>query len=165
MRILIFLSFLLCVPQALSQEASQAFRATEYPLPRFASLRSNEVYVRTGPGQKYPVQWVFRKKGIPVEIVLEYDIWRKIKDVEGQQGWVHKSLLSGRRTGFIRGEEQVALQTKPKQNNKIQAYLEPNVLVDIALCDGTWCHVNAAGYKGWLKQSSIWGVYEAEKFD
>ena len=153
------------LPAAAESQKSEAFRSTEYPLPRFVSLRSSEVYVRTGPGKKYPVQWIFRKKGIPVEIVLEYDVWRRIKDFDGHEGWVHKSLLSGKRTGFIQSEEQVSVRIKPKQNSKIQAYLEPEVLIDVVECGGAWCRVNAAGYKGWLKQSSIWGVYESEKFD
>ena len=165
--ICVFFAFLGLHPSvtAAQQQKSEAFRSTEYPLPRFVSLRSNEVYVRTGPGKKYPVQWIFRKKGIPVEIILEYDVWRRIKDFDGHEGWVHKSLLSGKRTGFIQSSEQVALHIKSKQNSKIQAYLEPEVLIDIVECEEGWCRVNAAGYKGWLKQSSIWGVYEAEKFD
>ncbi len=165
MRIVFLVIILLICPSAYAQDAPKAFRSTEYPLPRFVSLRSSEVYVRTGPGQKFPVQWIFTKKGIPVEITLEYDVWRKIKDFEGQEGWVHKSLLSGKRTGFAQSEKQIPLHIKSKENSNIQAYLEPKVLIHIALCDGTWCRVNAAGYKGWLKQSSIWGVYEAEKFD
>ena len=100
---LFFAFFLLSAPvfaekQPESQKESKAFRSTEYPLPRFVSLRSDEVYVRTGPGQKYPVQWIFRKKDVPVEIILEYDVWRKVKDYDGHEGWVHKTLLSGKRT-------------------------------------------------------------------
>src|SRR5437660_12925684 len=70
------------------------------PLPRFASLRSDEVNVRTGPGTRYPVDWVFKRKGMPVEIVAEYENWRKIRDWQGASGWVHQSLLTGKR-GFI----------------------------------------------------------------
>lgn len=121
--------------------------------------------MRTGPGQKYPVQWIFRKKGIPVEITLEYDVWRKIKDYDGHEGWVHKTLLTGKRYGFIQGDENVSIFRKPTNNSRIQAYLEPEVLVALDECDGQWCRVNADGYKGWLRQSLIWGVYEAENFD
>lgn len=164
---LLFTAFFLSgsVVFASEDEKSSAFRSTEYPLPRFVSLRSNEVYVRTGPGQKYPVQWIFRKKGIPVEITLEYDVWRKIKDYDGHEGWVHKTLLTGKRYGFIQGDENVSIFRKPTNNSRIQAYLEPEVLVALDECDGQWCRVNADGYKGWLRQSLIWGVYEAENFD
>ena len=95
---------LLCVFPGVSgaETEKDAFRSTPYPLPRYVSLASDQVYVRAGPGSRYPIQWEFRKKGLPVEIVLEFDTWRKIKDYEGQEGWVHQSLLSGRRTGLIR---------------------------------------------------------------
>lgn len=146
-------------------KASQAFRSTEYPLPRFVSLRSNEAYVRTGPGRKYPVKWVYKRAGIPVEIVLEYDVWRKIHDFDGEKGWVHKSLLSGNRTAFILGEELVGLYKKPSQDSRVRAYLQPNLLVSVEGCDDGWCRVEAREYSGWLKQSTIWGVYEAENFN
>lgn len=164
---LLFIGFSLLfgVSQAAEGDKADAFRSTEYPLPRFVSLRSDEVYVRTGPGQKYPVQWIFRKKGIPVEITLEYDVWRKIKDYDGHEGWVHKSLLTGKRYGLILSEEKVAIHRKPKDNSAVQAFFEPEVLVSLDECDGQWCRVAAGGYKGWLEQSAIWGVYEAENFD
>src|SRR5919204_606278 len=71
------------------------------PLPRFASLRSDEVNVRTGPGTRYPVDWVFKRKGMPVEIVAEFENWRKIRDWQGASGWVHQSLLTGKRSFII----------------------------------------------------------------
>lgn len=162
----VFAVFLGFNPDCVEAETkSGAFRSTDYPLPRFVSLRSNEVYVRTGPGQKYPVQWIFKKKGVPVEITLEYDTWRKIKDYDGHEGWVHKSLLIGKRTGFVRSKNNVSILKKKNNNSDIQAYLEPNVLVGVNECDGQWCHVSASGYKGWLEQSLIWGVYEHENID
>ncbi|MGB0720715.1 MAG: SH3 domain-containing protein, partial [Bdellovibrionales bacterium] len=99
----LFLLFVVLFPCiAFAQDAVDPFRSTAYPLPRFAALASNEIYVRAGPGKQYPVQWVFKKAGLPVEIVLEFDHWRKIKDYEGASGWVHKSLLSGRRTAIVK---------------------------------------------------------------
>ncbi|MCB1721564.1 MAG: SH3 domain-containing protein [Rhodospirillales bacterium] len=166
MRILILTLWILIfsLPVA-AQEPSKAFRTTDLPLPRFVSLHSGEVYVRSGPGQKYPVQWILKKKGLPLEIILEYDIWRKVKDYDGHEGWVHKSLLSGRRTGFIHNDKTVSIHRKPNDKSKIHAYLEPEVLVEIEQCVEGWCHVNASGYKGWLPQKFIWGVYEDEEFD
>ncbi|MCB9984040.1 MAG: SH3 domain-containing protein [Rhodospirillales bacterium] len=158
------LLFFICAP-VYAEEASKAFRATDLPLPRFVSLHSSEVYVRSGPGQKYPVQWIFKKSGLPVEIVLEYDIWRKIKDYDGHEGWVHKSLLSGNRAGFIHSEDNISIHKKPNEKSKILAYLEPEVLIEIDECTQGWCKVNASGYKGWMPQKFIWGVYETEEFD
>lgn len=155
--ILIFLSF-----PAFAQEQKDAFRATNYPLPRFVSLGSDEIFVRTGPGIKYPVKWVFNRKGLPVEITLEYDHWRKIKDVEGQEGWLHKTLLSGKRTALISAESQTTMYQKPDINSAPAAYLEPNVVVKIKECGIEWCKIDASGYKGWLQKQNLWGVYADE---
>src|SRR5258706_546116 len=82
-----------------------AANAASLPLPRFVSLKSEEANVRTGPGTRYPIQWVYHRAGMPVEIVEEYDLWRKIRDVEGTTGWVHKTMLAGNRTALIKGKE------------------------------------------------------------
>lgn len=158
--LIIFASF-----PAFAQEEETAFRSTGYPLPRFVSLRSDQVYVRSGPGQKYPVQWVFKKSALPVEIILEYDVWRKIRDVEGQVGWIHKSLLSGRRSAFVKGKQLAPIYKKMSKNSQVMAKLEPKVLVSVAECTSEWCFVNASGYKGWIDKTHLWGVYEHEKFD
>ena len=79
--------FLLSIfSSAYAADGRDAFRSTEFPLPRFVSIAVGEVFVRAGPGLKFPVKWVLKKKKMPVEIVLEYDNWRKIRDVDGDQG-------------------------------------------------------------------------------
>ena len=83
---------------------SQAGRSTGLPLPRFVSLAADRVNVRFGPGKQYPVNWVFARKGLPVEIIAEFDTWRKIRDYDGEEGWIHSSLLSSRRTIMVTGE-------------------------------------------------------------
>ncbi len=161
-------SFLCLAPHlayAQNDEDSSAFRTTEFPLPRFVSLRSDEVYVRTGPGRKYPVSWIFKKKALPVEIVLEYDAWRKIKDIDGEEGWIHKSLLSGRRTGIVSENDEIKMYKKPSDSSGLLAKLEPKFVVKIDRCGQGWCYVDAQGFEGWVQQKSIWGVYADEQFD
>lgn len=158
-----FLFFLIITTAAQAQDT--AFKSTEFPVPRFVSTRSDQVYVRTGPGQKYPILWVYNTSGIPVEIVLEYDNWRKIKDFDGQTGWVHKSLLTGRRYAFVGANENQKLFRKPNKNNSIIALLEPKSRVKLEACGHGWCEINAQGYKGWIEQKALWGVYDHEEFD
>lgn len=148
-----------------SPGAPSAFRSTPYPLPRFVSIGSDQVFVRSGPGQRYPVEWEYKRKGVPVEIILEYDAWRKIRDFDGQVGWVHHTLLSGRRAGFVLGGSVVTVYAKARDDSQVQAYVEPKALVDVSQCNGSWCQVNASGYKGWVAQKKLWGVYESEVFD
>ncbi len=163
--LLVFGAFSPVSAQETARNVPNAFRSTEYPLPRFVSLGSNEAYVRSGPGRKYPILWVYKKRSVPVEIILEYDVWRKIHDFDGQKGWVHKTLLSGRRTGFIKGEELVSLYKKPRKDSRVAAYLQPKLLIAIDSCDNGWCEVDAKEYTGYLEQSVIWGVYEDENFN
>ncbi len=154
------------VSYAGQQAPSTAFRSTAFPLPRFVSLSSDEVFVRSGPGSRYPVKWVYHRKGLPVEVILEYEIWRKIKDFEGETGWVHQSLISGKRTAMIKdGGQKVALLQKPKESGHKTAFLEPRVIVNIDKCAEKYCQVSASGYKGWVDRSKIWGIYDKEIID
>lgn len=142
-----------------------AFRSTNYPLPRFASMASDKVFVRAGPGMQYPVLWVFEKKHYPVEIVLEFENWRKIKDRDGETGWVHLSLLSGRRYGFVTGEEKIPAHRKSALDSEVMAFLEPGVIARISECDGGFCKLATSGYRGWVERKLIWGVYENENLN
>lgn len=164
MRYVILLLLLLSTP-VFAQTSENPFRSTEYPLPRFVSLASSEAYIRSGPGKKYPVQWVFKRSGLPVEIILEFEHWRKIRDVEGQEGWLHKSLLSGKRTALVKTDEDVPIYSKASSDSKMAAYLEPMVLVQVKECNGEWCYIDASGYKGWIQQQNLWGVYPKESFE
>jgi len=132
------------------------------PLPRFASLRSDEVNVRTGPGTRYPVDWVFKRKGMPVEIVAEYENWRKIRDWQGASGWVHQSLLTGKRS-FIVPSKPTTLHKTPATAAEVVAKLEPEVMGEIRSCSGDWCRVKVTGgVSGWLERTELWGVYKSE---
>src|SRR5499426_3958988 len=132
------------------------------PIPRFASLRSDEVNVRTGPGTRYPVDWVFKRKGMPVEIVAEYEVWRKFRDWQGASGWVHQSLLTGKRS-FIIPAKPANLHKTPAASAEVMAKLEPEVMGEIRSCAGDWCRVRVtSGVSGWLERTAFWGVYKSE---
>lgn len=151
--------------------------STGLPLPRFATTRSTPINVRVGPGTRYAIAWVYVKAGTPVEIIQEFDTWRKIRDVDGAEGWVHQNLLSGKRAGITapwRAGDQVPLRTGRSATDGVRAYLGSGFRVDIGGCDGSWCEVAAsaqadngasATYSGFLPQTDIWGVYEGETFN
>ncbi len=150
---------------AAEDQSSPAFRSTAFPLPRFVSLSSDEVFARSGPGSRYPVKWTYHKKGLPVEVILEYEVWRKIRDFEGETGWVNQSLISGKRTAIIKNSGQVPLLQKPRESATKLAMLDPRVVVGLDKCEGEWCRVSITGYQGWLKRDQIWGVYDKENID
>lgn len=136
------------------------------PLPRFASLRAGEVNVRTGPGVQYPIDWVFQRQGLPVEVIAEYRTWRKIRDWQGTQGWVHQSLLAGKRTVIVVGGTRT-LHSKPEPEAKVVAHLEAGVVANLVICpDGTtWCRIEVDGFDGWLRRVDFWGVLKDEVTD
>lgn len=133
------------------------------PVPRFVTLAPDEVNLRTGPGIRYPIRLILRKQGLPVEVIREFDVWRQVRDRDGDEGWVHKSMLSGRRGVIVIGATQVVLR-KPEDGARPVVRLEQGVIANLETCQGEWCEVAVGGYDGWLKREAVWGVYPDEQF-
>jgi SH3-like domain-containing protein len=105
-----------------------------------------------------------------MEIVQEYDNWRRVRDSEGAEGWINQSLLSGRRTALVapwqRGESaQIPLRARPDAEAALVAQLEPGVMGTVRSCDGQWCRLEFDGPSGYLEQALVWGVYPGEKLE
>ncbi len=126
------------------------------------SLKSDEVNVRTGPGMRYPIQWVYHRSGMPVEIVEEYDVWRKIRDSEGTTGWVHKTMLDGKRNVMIKGKEAHIVRIDSEEDAKPILKAEPMVTARLMECQPEWCRIQVSGRKGWIEKKYLWGVYPDE---
>src|SRR4051794_482885 len=136
--------------------------ASGLPLPRFASLASGEVNVRTGPGKEYPIHWVYTRPGLPVRIVDEYDVWRLVEDPDGDKGWTHSSLLSLRRTVVVKGGTQ-AMRRSADANSAVILRAEAGVVGELLNCDHhAWCRVEIDGRRGWLPRDAVWGVLASE---
>lgn len=144
--------------------------ASGLPVPRFASLKSDRVNLRQGPGTDYPTSWVFRRAGLPVEVVKEFETWRQVRDADGVTGWVLQSLLSGRRTAVVLPWEvkqsgarpQTSIYADDTANSRVVAIIEAGVIADITSCDGRWCVVSVDTYTGNIEQKNLWGVYAGE---
>nr|WP_306264529.1 SH3 domain-containing protein [Pararhizobium sp. IMCC3301] len=143
-------------------------------LPRFVSLKSNQVNVRVGPGREYDIAWIFVKGGLPVEVFQESDNWRRIRDASGNSGWVFHSLLSGRRTALVTpwasAAEPLPLYRERSPGAKLNARLETGVLLSIDECDGVWCRADLRdssnqSFRGYVQQNKLWGVYPNEEFE
>ncbi len=133
------------------------------PLPRWASLRSDAVNLRTGPGTRYPIEWQYHRRDLPVEIQREFEAWRLIVDQDGVKGWVHSAVLMGRRSFVVRGKEHV-LRKSGADDAAPVAILKPGVVGRIRACEAAkaWCEVQVFEYRGWLKRDDIWGIYPGE---
>ena len=139
------------------------------PLPRYVSLKSARVNLRVGPGRDYAVTWLYLKPGLPVEVIQEYDLWRRVRDSEGTEGWVYHSLLSGQRTAIaapwlVGKNSTVDMHGAAAPDGTVVARMEPGVVATVDECGFGWCEVEAGGRKGFVAQSQIWGVYPDEKF-
>jgi SH3-like domain-containing protein len=130
-------------------------------LPRFASLRSEEVNLRVGPGENYPIEWVFKRKDMPVEILEEFQNWRRVQDWQGDKGWVLDRMITGKRDVIVAGTVR-ALFRQPDPGAPIVARAEPGVIARLIEFQGPWCHIEAGGFKGWVQRSEVWGVYPDE---
>ncbi|MFM7083580.1 MAG: SH3 domain-containing protein [Hyphomicrobium sp.] len=141
-----------------------------FPLPRYVSLKSDEVNLRSGPGKEYPSQWIYRRAGLPVEVIKEFEGWRQVRDADGVSGWVNQTLLSGRRTALIlpweikQGKETpiIALRENDSENAHASAMVEAGVIANIQSCDSKWCYVTVDKFKGYIEQKKLWGIYEGE---
>ena len=166
-RLVLALAALLLLPAAAAL-AQQVGSVTGLPLPRYASLKTDRVNLREGPSKDHPTTWVFQRAGLPVEITAEFETWLKVRDSEGTEGWVLHSLLSGRRTALVapgKKKEEFKLFTSPRTSGDLAATLQSGVIVNIRSCDGAWCLVDGEGFKGYIQQSNLWGVYPGDRVD
>lgn len=133
------------------------------PIPRWVSLRADPVNLRTGPGVRYPIEWVFVRKGLPVEVVGEFESWRQIRAQDGTTGWVHQTMLSGRRTATI-ADGGTRLLGEPASDAAVTAFVEPGVMGSLERCAGEWCRLVLDRYEvgGWIPRKALWGVYDGE---
>jgi SH3-like domain-containing protein len=138
------------------------------PVPRFVSLKTGRVNVRVGPGEDYKVAWIFTRSGHPIEVIQEFDNWRRVRDADGEVGWVFQSLLSGKRTAVVApwaSGDPLPLRSTGSPAAAIAAYLEPGVMADIDRCGDGWCRISGEGFGGWIQQEQLWGVYPGEEVD
>ncbi|MGD9784997.1 MAG: SH3 domain-containing protein [Hyphomicrobiaceae bacterium] len=158
---------------AAEQIPGRTVGASGLPLPRYVSLKSDRVNLRAGPGTEYPTTWVYRRAGLPLEVIEEFETWRKVRDSGGTTGWILQNLLSGRRTALVvpwdvkeaDPRPQVAVRSSDSERSRPVAMVEAGVIADLQSCDGLWCYVSVQRFRGYIEQKKLWGVYEREKLE
>jgi SH3-like domain-containing protein len=137
--------------------------ASGLPVPRFVSLSSDKVNMRAGPGVRYPIAWVYRRKGTPLIVTAEFEYWRKVRDASGTEGWMHRSLLSGRRMAVVQGKIAV-LRRDASTSATPLLRAEPGVLARLQACQRGWCRLAFGDREGWLRRDDIFGALPNEDF-
>lgn len=154
-------AFLLIVAAFVIHSAYNRRVDNDRPPSRFVTVKAEKANVRTGPGKRYPVRWVYMQPGIPVEIVAEYDNWRQIRDWEGQEGWIHAAMLSRKRSIIVTGEKRTLYRRADAASPPV-VVLEPGVVADIEDCGEEWCRVEVRNRRGWLRRGEFWGIDPGE---
>lgn len=155
---------LVSVPWTGASHAQSEPGVSGLPIPRFVSFRADEVNIRTGPGSRYPVEWIYQRRNMPVEVIAEFDVWRRIRDWRGTEGWVNKAMLSSRRTVVVTGEVRAIRRDRTPAAAPV-ARVEPGVIARVLKCEDEWCKVEAGGYEGWMQRTEFWGTHAGEKIE
>jgi SH3-like domain-containing protein len=142
---------------------AETTEAAAEKLPRFAALRSDDVNMRAGPGTRYRIDWVYKRRDLPVEIEREFEVWRWVRDADGVQGWVHQATLMNRRS-FIVQKADATLRSDPSDTASAVAILRPGVIGRIRSCEAAsdWCSVQTGSYRGYLRREEFWGTLPNE---
>ncbi len=125
---------------------------------KYLSLKKDIVNLRQGPSKDYPIKLVYNKKFLPVEILDSWENWRKIKDFENNRGWIHVSLLTGKKTA-INNINYTVIFSSDSIYSKPLVKLEKGRLLFIKKCKSNWCKVTTGKYAGWIKKKFLWGKF------
>lgn len=126
-------------------------------VPYWASIASPEVRMRVGPSRDYPIEWVYKRDGLPIKILRVQESWRLVEDHEGTQGWMASSLLSDERTAIVVGEALAAIRAEPNASALLKWNAEPGVIGKLGECTAGWCEFDADGRAGWVREELLWG--------
>lgn len=137
---------------------------TNLPLPRYVSMKASEGNARRGPSLTHRIDWVFKRRDMPLRITAEHGHWRRVEDRDGQGGWIHYSLLSGVRTVIVE-EDMLPLLSRSEPDAPVVAVLESGVIARLGECDPDWCQLRSGGFRGWARKSNLWGVAADELRD
>ena len=137
-------------------------KETGLEIPRYVSLKSNDANIRVGPSKNYPIEIKYIKKNYPLKILEEHEEWRKVEDFKKNIGWIHKSLISGNRTGIVLSKDNKNIDLLNTLNGTVIGELGKGNIVNLKKCKIDWCLVTIDNFKGWAHKKNIWGVKEKE---
>lgn len=151
-------AFLICLISSMS--ISTPVQSQTREVPYWASLRAPEVNMRVGPSQDYPIEWVYKRQGLPVKVIRVQEGWRLVSDPDGDQGWIVARLLTPERGALVIGEGLAAIRNAPSDDALLQWNVQPGVVGMLGKCEAGWCEFNVEGRAGWVREARLWGTGE-----
>lgn len=160
----VIVAFILGMLTTAPSHSAERGSVTNLPLPRFVSMKASEGNVRRGPSLSHRIDWVYKRRSMPLQITAEHGHWRRVQDRDGAGGWVHYSLLSGVRTAIVE-VDLLNLHARPDPGTPVNAQLSIGVVAELRQCQAEWCELSAGGYRGWARKGAYWGVDPDEVFE
>lgn len=158
-----FVALVLAIPLSVSAAFAEGSEGvskgpvTNLALPRYVSMKASEANVRRGPSLSHRIDWVFKRRNMPLRITAEHGHWRRVEDRDGMGGWMHYSMISGTRTVLVE-MDKLKMMVRPDPAAPISAELQLGVVAHLGDCSTEWCELRTGGYKGWVPKTRVWGV-------
>jgi len=128
-------------------------------VPRYVSLKYSASNGRTGPTNAHPVKWQYKRRGLPLIIVAETEIWRKVRDVNGDESWMKRQLLGNKRMVLVRSA--IIIRAKPRSDAPKRAFAAKGALLELDTCNAKgWCRIidQKRNLSGYALRSMLWGA-------
>ena len=134
---------------------------------RFVSLKDEIVNSRSGPGTRYPIEWIYKQKHAPLEVIGEFEEWRQVRDWQSSESWILSSLLSRKRYAKITTPGENNLYSKSNYKSKIIAKVEDGAIAEIKKCPAgnEFCLLRFENIDGWMPRQNIFGIHKNEVVD
>lgn len=161
MRRVLALLACVCLSAAASAEDGASPTPSGQEVPRYVSLKFDVANGRSGPSRAHPVAWRYVRAGLPMEVIAETPDWRRVRDPEGEVTWMHRRVLSGRRSVYTL--EESVLRARADAEAPIEAVAQAGVVLSLERCRDGWCRVEGQGYRGWVEADTLWGIYSEER--
>ena len=147
-----------------AQENRASIRGSNLEIPRFVTLKASRANLRAGPGKDYPIKWQYQRVGLPLKVVGEFEIWRKVEDHEGVTGWMNVNMLTILRMALV-NDSTVPIHSDDNEDSQVVAVAERGVILELKSCRGDWCRVAGDRVQGWIRRGTLWGLLEGEALD
>jgi SH3-like domain-containing protein len=141
-----------------------ALAAASGPQPYFVSIKVDEAYMREGPSDMHRVKWIYQRKGLPMEVIATFDVWRRVRDMDGEVGWMHMALLTRDRTAVVTGGPGAEVYARDDTTSEILARAEPGAIGQLLGCGKLACEVEFAGAEGWIARARLWGIHAGDEY-